>query len=172
MKHDPVYGIFGNIGGGTSAVAGVVKILGIPMKGQPKTLDDDLLHFSAPSFHILKERKGTWAFKHPLLTDYIEELHALIPNMKPIYVYRDPVAAAWRHTTKLNSPSLFEEHLERQRKMMEGPKGLHLSYERIIRDREKAVHQIAEYIDRPFNERAVEWLDPSKGYRRVSEYMV
>lgn len=172
MQDEPtVFGIFGNIGGGTSAVAGVVKLLGISMDGHPKTLDDNALYSSLPHFRILNDRKGTWAFKHPLLTDHIEEIAARV-NLKPIYVYRDPVAAAWRHDTKMNTVEMFEEHLRRQQRMMNGPDGLHLSYERIIRDRVNAVQVIADYVGKEPNRKAVDWLDPSLGYRRISEYVV
>lgn len=166
-----VFGIFGNVGGGTSAVAGVVKLLGIPMEGHPKTLDDNVLYASLPHFRILTERRGTWAFKHPLLTDHVEEIAKRV-NLKPIYVYRDPVAAAWRHDTKMNTKEMFEEHLRRQQLMMNGPDGLHLSYERIIRNRENAIQMIADYVGKEPNQKAVDWLDPSLGYRRISEYVV
>lgn len=163
----PVVGVFGIRGGGTSAIAGVVKLLGYQMWGEPKTLDDKELLADAPNFEILKQRKGEWAFKHPFLIDYIPQLKAKLP-LKPIYVFRDPVASAQHGAgDKLKATA---EDWANQEKMLGDKDGLYISYEKAITDREYTVAKIADFINKPINPKAVEWLNPKLGYRNISDY--
>lgn len=164
-----IVGIFGVQGGGTSAIAGVVKLHGFTMYGEPKTLDDNELLAAAPNFFpLIDERGDDWAFKHPFLTPHIHTLKKHIPDLKPIYIFRDPIASAYR--ARVKKKFMMEEDYKAMGDMFNGPDGLYLSYERVIRDREKAVNEIAEYLERPVNPRAIEWLNPDLGYRNIKDY--
>lgn len=160
-----VIGIFGVRGGGTSAIAGVVKLHGYTMSGHPKTLDDTDLYID---MSLATRRQGDWAFKHPFLTPRIRQLKHLIPGLKCIYVFRDPVASA-EHGAGNHIDMVTEDH-DTQSHMLGDKEGLYISYERAITFPEETVKKIAQFIDRPINPKAIKWLDPKLKYRDVSDY--
>lgn len=161
-----IVGVFGVRGGGTSAIAGVVHLLGFPFFGEPKTLDDTELY---KDLNVAKTRTGDWMFKHPFLTSKVHAISKQIPNLKIIYVFRDPVATAL-HSAGDYKMAVRDDHAL-QRTMLTGPEGLYISYERAIRYPEETVEQIAKYLDRPVNSHAILWLsEPEKKYRNISDY--
>lgn len=175
IQMSKVIGVFGNRGGGTSAVAGVVKLLGFKMWGKERTIDDNELYTTfQKNTHlidkVLAERNshGSWAFKHPFLTPHLKTLRTKIPNLKCIYVFRDPVATAEHGSGEYQLR--LKEDIDFMNFMLNDPDGLYLSYERITRHRAKAVHQIAEYLEVDVNPRAIDWLDPRLKYRLIADY--
>lgn len=161
-----VVGIFGVRGGGTSAIAGVVKLLGFKMYGEDKTIDDNELLFD---IDVIDKRSGEWAFKHPFLTEKINDLKSRIDDLKCIYVFRDPVASANHGAGKEHYELTAEDHAL-QTFMLGDKKGLYISYEIAMRYPYDTVRRIAEFINRPFNENAVKWLDPTLKYRSIADY--
>lgn len=166
-----VVGIFGNRGGGTSAIAGVVHLLGMPYYGKPKTLDDNDLMYAENRQTLIEERNalGDWMFKHPLLTPHIDQIKGFIPQLKCIYVFRDPVATS-SHGSSKSPLELITDDWEFQKHMLNDKQGLYISYERAITNREETVNTIAQYLKLPVNDAAVAWLDPALKYRDISDY--
>lgn len=166
-----VVGVFGQRGGGTSAIAGVVHLLGYKYYGKPKTLDDNDLLYSDNRRTLIEKRNqsGPWMFKHPFLTNYIDGIKALIPDLMPIYVFRDPVASSV-HGGGKTPLELITDDWKFQQQMLGDPDGLYISYERAIMDPHNTVSIIAEHIHKPVNTVAVAWLDPSLKYRDITDY--
>lgn len=166
-----VIGVFGQRGGGTSAIAGVVHLLGYPFYGKPKTLDDNDLCYSDDRLALIKERteKGDWMFKHPFLTQYIPYLKDHIPTLKCIYVFRDPVATSV-HGGGKTQLELITDDWKFQEYMLKDPDALYISYERAIMNPQETVATIAEYLEKSVNPRAIDWLDPSLRYRDIKDY--
>lgn len=161
-----IVGVFGRPKGGTSAVAGVVRVLDYPMWGHEEKLDDVELYTSKDKGSLIQSRGDTWAFKHPFLDTSM--MFGLIPGLKPIYVFRDPVAVITHHKEYAQQEQVRAELLE-QLRLVNQPAGLYVSYERLLENTEKEVRRIAEYVDRPFNEKAVSCV--YKGYHSIKTFL-
>lgn len=165
-----IYGIFGHHTGGTSSVAGVLAIHGLKWCGEPHTLDDNELYKAESYDQIIKDRGDEWFFKHPLMLD---SAHDLINRhkVKPIYVYRDPVAI-WMNSGKTPTREKIVQSAIYFTQMSELPDGLYVSYEKMQTETERVCREIAKYINRPFNEKCLEWVDNSKKYREIKDFLV
>lgn len=163
----PIIGVFGIRGGGTSAIAGVVKLHGYQMWGEPKTLDDVELYQNIEDT-LAKRPNHSWAFKHPFLLPKINFFKTAFPHFKPILVFRDPVASS-QHGAGDTTELIAQDWLD-QEYMLGHKDALYISYEKAIQEPELTVARIAEYIGKDVNHKAIEWLDPTLKYRNVSDY--
>lgn len=116
---------FGTARGGTSMVAGAIHLLGIPMgKNLPVNIED-------PSFvpeneksqdpktieNIKKtiakrnQKYDQWGWKHPNAQQYLKLVHQDIRNPYYISVYRDPIPAVIRVSSRNNNKNSPPEDL-------------------------------------------------------------
>ena len=169
-----IYGVVGQRKGGTSAVAGVLKILGVDMKyrDQGRLDDADLIMATRRGEvvvkRLIKERGYDWGFKHPLL-EY-DKVLPLLPRYKLIYVYRDPVAVIQHYKPEASSGQI-KKHLEEMEYFTNLPLGLNVSYEKLFDRTEEQVARIAKYVGLPFNEKAVRWVKEGKNYNNIDKYV-
>lgn len=164
-----IYGIIGTTQGGTSAVAAVVRDLGVPLEGLARCLDDGEL-FGPTEFpeEVVTERNakyGTWAWKYPIPYRPVE-YPILSHTDRIIVVWRDPLARAI-HRRDFNAPNMtvFEEWFELSDtfRRIEQPH-LHVSYEKILTKPEESVRNIADFLGIPYKQSAVRAIDHVKGY--------
>lgn len=162
-------GIIGMTQGGTSAVAAVVRGLGVHLDGLDRCLDDGEL-FGPVKFpqEIVDERNRKyplWAWKYPI-PHIPAEYPILNQTDKLIVVWRDPIARAV-HRRDLNAPNLtvFKEWFELANtfRNIKTPH-LHVSYEKVLQKPEEMVQTIADFINVPYKQSAVRAIDPVKGY--------
>lgn len=167
-----IYGIFGHHTGGTSAVAGILAIHGLKYWGQPKTLDDFELRNALrkqTERDLIRSRAHNWFFKHPLILD--NALHLIQRyNTKPIYVYRDPVAI-WMNSGKTPTREKIVQSAIFFTQMSELPAGLYVSYEKLQTETERVAKEIANYIGKEYNPKCLEWVDNSKKYRDIEDFL-
>jgi len=171
-----IFGVVGQRKGGTSAVAGILEILGVDMKYRDQTRLDDadlrqaMNRSSSIVRKLIKERGNDWGFKHPLVD--IEELLPFLEGkrVKFLYIYRDPVAVI-QHFKPTASQQEIKDSLEEMKKIADLPPGLSISYEKLLRDTEKEVMKIALYVEKPFKEEAVLWVTQGGGYRNIHKYV-
>ena len=164
-----VIGIIGTTQGGTSAVAAIVKALGVPLSGLDRCLDDAEL-FGPVKFpqNVVDERNSKyplWAWKYPI-ANTPAEYPILNQTDRLIIVWRDPIARAV-HRRDLNAPNMtvFKEWFEvvNSYRNVRGPH-LHVSYEKVLQKPEEMVQAIADFINVPYKQSAVRAIDPVKGY--------
>lgn len=165
-----IYGIFGHHTGGTSAVAGILAIHGLPFYGEPRTLDDTELRHALMKKRerdLFKERGNNWFFKHPLILDNCLDLINRF-KVKPIYVFRDP-AAIWLNSGKTPTREKIVQSCIFYTQMSEMPEGLYVSYEKLMTDKENQVKRICEYIGKEYNPKSLDWL--TQGYKPIADYL-
>ena len=165
-----IIGIIGMTQGGTSAVASVVKSLGVPMWGLDRTLDDAELFgpVEIPQAVITERNMSNplWAWKYPV--GYSGDLDF---SDKIIVVWRDPIARS-THRRDLNAPNMtvFDESFERMDtfRRIRQPH-LHVSYEKLLQKTPEVVQMIADFIGVPAVKDAVRAVDAQKGYEKTKE---
>lgn len=166
-----ITGIIGTTQGGTSAVAAVVKSLGVSITGLDRTLDDAGL-FATDANHatVAKSRGTDWAWKYPIA--YIpHEYPVLKVTDRFIVVWRDPIARSVHHRD-LNAPNMpvFNEWFDivRTYKRVPGPV-LHVSYEKLLVKTDETVQMIADFLDIPVTKEALLAVNAQKGYEMTKE---
>lgn len=164
-----ILGIIGATQGGTSAVAAVVKELGLPLEGLARCLDDAEL-FGPVDFpeEVVARRNGqygNWAWKYPIA--YLPSEYPILAHTdKLIIVWRDPLARSI-HKRDFNAPNMtvFNEWFELAKTWRKIPlPHLHISYEKLLVRPEESVRTIADFIGLPYKQSAVMKIDPDKGY--------
>ena len=160
-----VVGIIGTTQGGTSAVAAVVKSLGVPLEGLDRCLDDAALFgpVEIPQEVIAdrNQKHPHWAWKYPMA--YSKDLDF---TDRFIVVWRDPVARAV-HKRDFNAPNpvIFKEWFEITNTFLEIPQPvLHVSYEKLLVYPQKSVQTIADYLNVAVNPQAVAAINQKAGY--------
>lgn len=151
--------------GGTSAVAAVVRELGVFLQGLPRCLDDAAL-FGPEEIPAGIVRQRTlehpkWAWKYPV--PYSKELDF---TTHFIVVWRDPVARAI-HRRDFNAPNqqVFDEWFTIAPTFLHIPRPtLHVSYEKLLQHPETSVQTIADFIGQPYNPKVLSVIDPKRGY--------
>lgn len=172
--------------GGTSLVAGVLRKLGVFM-GQNMSPhggheDTEISQKEVPEIiemiHKRSKEFDTWGWKDPDCIDYI---HYLIEYLKdPVFlvVFRDPMATAMseagRQQGKPLSVCLWEAKIAIKKlvdfALQMRTKGYHvlaLSHEKAIVNPEEYVKQLARMLNLKFNQDAVDFINPAKGYQNV-----
>lgn len=166
-----ITGIVGMEQGGTSAVAAVVKALGVTMYGTEMTLDDvELFGSTADRKKVVAGRTGDWAWKYP---------HRSTTEMVPetdryILVFRDPAARAV-HRRDLNTarPEYIRDGLSYMSDVLSlyktGKPVLYVSYEKLLTKTPQMVTMIADFLGKPVTDLAKKVVDAESGYNKVIE---
>lgn len=160
-----IIGIIGMTQGGTSAVAAVVRELGVFLQGLPRCLDDAALFGPEEIPHGIVQQRTLehpkWAWKYPI--PYSEELDF---TTHFIVVWRDPLARAiHRRDFNAPNPTVFDEWFEIAPTFRNIPRPtLHVSYEKLLQHPEKTVQTIADFINEPYKQSAACVIDPKAGY--------
>lgn len=159
--------------GGTSAVAAVVKALGVTMHGSDMTLDDTELWGSrADRAAVMAGRVGDWAWKYPHRPDHTEE--KLPQTDRYILVFRDP-AARGMHNRDLNTvtPERIADGLEFMQRVLllykTGKPVCFVSYEKLLTKTPEMVQVIADFVGKPVTPLAISVVDHQKGYQNVTD---
>ncbi len=91
--------------GGTSMIAGLLRLIGIPMGERIDVASNEDLDFpearaSGPALSELIRRRNeqfeVWGWKDPLSYTYFEQVLTYLRNPHIIAIFRDPVAVALR----------------------------------------------------------------------------
>lgn len=166
--------------GGTTAVAGILQILGVDM-GYPLsdyTIEDLTLRQRHP--HLLAELCWTrgdqgpaWGWKDPTL---IDRWHTLAPllvglDVRPVVVMRDPHAIACtegREPSGIGYGQALVAAIPRLHALVGVADSVTVSYEHVIRDPLRVAGTIIRHLhlDPPIGTEAaiVRWIDPDRGY--------
>lgn len=171
-------GVFGNSRGGTSVVAGIVKILGVHLYSVRLSNDDDQLRKTGDPWSLIAERNAEhdiWGFKNPSLLSSAKTMESMLRNPYYIFVSRDPIASLTQECDLFDTRFLANAD-ERNKKFYTalhevGVPHIVFSYERLVQDPEKFVHRIADFIGLPFNELAVKFVNQKKGYQKVDDFL-
>lgn len=175
-----ITGIVGMDRGGTSAVAVVVKALGVHMYGCDHTLDDTEMWGSrADRSAVLAQRNALvqrnalhhpygWGWKYPFPWGRED----VSWTDRYIVVYRCPVARAvhGRAYNQLQAARV-EDSLQKMKDLMLVPEPkLMVSYEKLLTDTRKVVQSIADFLEVPMNEDAIKVVDHVLGYESTKKY--
>lgn len=171
-------GIFGHSRGGTSATAGVVRLLGVHLFSNRISNDDGPLHASIHPGSIIAVRNAeydVWGFKHPALLGRVQQLQRELRNPHFIFVSRDPVASLSADRDVFEALDLQEAE-QRSFEFFDAVKKctvpfIVISYEKLVKNPQAVVYQIADFIGTPVNHRAVAFVNQSKGYQKVDDFL-
>lgn len=155
-----ITGIVGVERGGTSAVAGVVFHLGIPMHGEDTTLDDNELYQNPRAW---EKRTGDYAWKH---TKMWQRGYNLDFTDRFIFVFRDAVASAMHGYDDLIEEKLWHRFNEYSTFKTDKPH-LYVSYEKLLLDKGVTVGRIADFLGVPVTEAALSVVDNTRGYFNI-----
>ena len=190
--------VIGNAKSGTSAVTGVLRILGVNMGEEMaencKKANEDVAWAEVgkdfDQMKALADRRDRendiWGWKDPSLINYLPTIHRFLSNPRYIFVYRDPVAVARRQVKDYRTSRLkYEERIRHHQEcnyvmtsfMIAHPDThiLSVSYEKLLTDTGNIVNEIAEYVGLPVSDRAyancISYVQPNLGYRSVDPYL-
>lgn len=194
LPPDRTYVCIGLERGGTSAVAGVMRGLGVPIGDAAAGLDGNN---EDPSFHAkglgemrqtIRERNETypvWGWKYPTAARYLPALIKDLRNPHFIVVYRDAVATAlgrkkWDgdFLDRDARLSLHEASVATEANtsfaLATGAPCLMVSYEKAMADKAALVAELAEFLGQEVPAGAamsnfVDYLEPGS-YKRFEDY--
>lgn len=151
--------VLGAFRGGTSVVAGLLRIFGIfmgeriaPLLGNNEDLDLQTNDIEKVK-RIIRDRNekyDVWGWKYPDSKEYIEKIIGEIRNPKLIIVFRDVYAIALSENKKMgwNIKGQLQRALRQQKKLVEIAMkyDCHLvSYEKMLIRKEYEVERLAEF---------------------------
>lgn len=187
MSHpsERTIGVFGNSRGGTTATIGLVHLLGVPLYSTRLSLDDAQLE------HIVSARRGdprniiarrdeehdVWGFKAPALLEHAPMLQKHLRNPYYIYVTRDPISSLSHENEIFEYTDVhFKDAIQRADRQWEAIGNttcpfIVVSYERLIKNPNAIIRQIADFIGLPFSHQAVDFINAKKGYRKMDEFL-
>lgn len=183
---------------GTSAVAGVTRILGVNfgdqmgewdnysedlglIQGIPKRNFD---HF-AGLFHAReKASDAPVGMKHPSVVPYLTQIDArMMGDIRYILTFRDPIASMQKRkfVRRAERRKVFEEyarHMEELRMFWESIPTrpvLLVSYEKMLTDTENNVRAIANFLDlrvtEDLLERCTKYVKPEANYHDIAPFL-
>lgn len=168
-----VFTICGLPGGGTSAISNIFYQLGLPMDNgkyvenhnedieiREAIIKDNWNEFKK-LVNIRNNKYKNWGWKYPNTWKKLDKIKEIIPDLKIVYVLRDPWAC---------SETLVRRHIKHQRELDKKPIDyltiklntlrmlcktiksetnpfIVVSYEKIIRDTENQVKRIADFLE-------------------------
>ena len=166
--------VLGNFRGGTSAVAGILRLLGIPMgkRFDPANNHEDL-DFQAKDVEtinrLIQERNkefDVWGWKDPMTIQNIDKLKNL-RNPQFIVVFRDPYAKALSEQ-KYNNWTI-EQGLKQAREYNSllidfalTHKCFLISYEKLLVYPEQEIKRLADFLGVDFKKEIVNFIQPGK----------
>lgn len=178
--------IGGHYRGGTSMVAGLLKIFGLPI-GDRLDLgnNEDLDLRDATEEKILQvvatrnAEHAVWGWKDPGVHRTIRSCHSALRNPRFVFVLRDVFACAQAERWKGQAPDVFlamKRKHEEQTRMLSFLDRIHaarrplfvLSYDRALSNPERAVDQLAVFtgfaLDPETRRRAIAFIEPERGH--------
>ncbi len=189
IKTKRTYVVLGCKRGGTSMLAGVLRLLGINMgdniNGNGNHEDQDMSDRNLEDMINMVQQKNlayeVWGWKDPMAIDYIHYLMPFLINPVFLTIFRDPCAVANSEAVKHNkdfTPALWEA--------MEQLKKLHyfsmypdkyipdnngqlyvLSYEKAMTDTEGTFRELSTALDLEFNPEILDFVSPE--YKNLKE---
>jgi|LakMenE01Jun11ns_1017448.scaffolds.fasta_scaffold9915731_1 hypothetical protein len=156
--------VLGTPRGGTSVVAGICHMLGIPMglNIDPSNVEDrrfrelrhspDRVQGAATFFERLRCGRDIAGVKDPTLADWIDECYPQVPEPVLVVVSRDVYATAQREECSGNDLfASLQEAIRRKFGLLDFVEPLDsplivLSYERLILDPRRAVVSLANFL--------------------------
>lgn len=179
MNEQRTIAVFGNSRGGTTAVIGVVNLLGVKVFSSRLSLDDAQMRTADPRPVIEQRNKEVdiWGFKNPGMIREVPMIQDLLRNPLFIFVSRDPIAslAQDKHVFECNHKTLHDAQ-DRSERFFGAIKSckypyIIVSYEKLVREPETIIGQIANFIGKPMNDRAVAFINQEKGYQKMDEFL-
>ncbi len=177
---------FGHFRGGTSMVAGILRMLGLFMGNRVEAGNNEDTEFKdAPSDVIrrrIRERNAAhdvWGFKYPGVFENGEEWIDALRNPFFVFVSRDPLASAQGEVFRRAFDDEFEalrtkvEHQVKMQALLErimrrGDPLLLISYERALRYPRELVDALGDFVGLEVTdetrERAVGFVEPERGH--------
>ena len=173
--------------GGSSMVAGLLRILGIDMGDKIKSdKHEDLDILWKPTEHIIKviqdynQRKLVWGFKTPWIGNHIHQIYPHLINPQFIVINRnfDDVV----NSTVNRNPNATKQGAAERTSMLNAKLNdfmlkypnhnyLHLDYDKCLQDKEGTVRALADFIgiklDKDKLEKCKKFM--SKGYKTLDE---
>ena len=163
-----VVGCIGVQRGGTTALAGVVKLLGYRMYPTNRALDDHELHkaIEHSEFEKVSKRGDEWAFKHTQIWQWHDRIEKCIPNIRYIFIFRDAVASAQHSNSHPSTDKIFHRYNQYAAFRTDRP-ALYVSYEKLVLETEETVRTIADFVEKDVTQEAVAFVNKSKGYQDI-----
>lgn len=184
MSKYRTYIVLGNMRGGTSMVAGTLRILGVNMGDnidEENHEDLDLQHRHPLHLRDLIEEKNgkhnVWGWKDPMLIDCIDDMVWLCPLRHPLFIiiFRDIYATALRMVKEEGwlmrdcLDRLADQDMKLVSFMNSGHPTVGFSYEKAIADPRTFIESLLKVTDLEADEetieRAVDFIRP--GYRTI-----
>jgi hypothetical protein len=174
------YIVMGCKRGGTSLVAGILRILGVYMGDEfidDNHEDQEFRKKSTKEIINLIEKRNReyeiWGWKDPESIDYIHHVLPYLVNPVFILVYRDPMAIAMSESSRQEKKvgdSLFEA-VNVIRRLTDfalfTDNTYVVSYEKAILNPEQYVRDMSNTLGLEYNEKAVKFINPEKGYQKI-----
>lgn len=182
---EKTFPIFGLPRGGTTAVTGVVRRLGIFMGDDlPVNLEDPLFSklskVSSKTVEARNAAHAVWGWKFPNATQYLDNIFSDLRNPRFIMVTRDlaanAIAISSRHGNynRLKSLEIVMLNTQRNFAMMTRMRKpvLMVSYEKLLMKTDQTVREIADFLcvapDEATIEAAVDFVQPG-AYQPVKD---
>ena len=163
------YVVLGCFRGGTSAVAGLLRLFGIDMGDKRyykiTSEDEEFIKFHKDGdwegfekfVNELDSKKSVWGYKYPGSKDDFDKIHKLLKSPKYILVYRDPEAIIRSEVNRngndyastisfVNSQlqKMFEIH---ERLIEENVEHVVISYEKLLFEKQKEIEKLAKFCN-------------------------
>jgi len=165
--------IIGTPRGGTSAVAGVVHRLGIPMgENLPNNYEDqDFIPANRSNFRSViaarNEQHTTWGFKFPNAGSYLADFAEDFTNPVLIIVERDAAASLKRIMRRQKAPAMdvmagiLKRKLDNARlaESLQWPL-LYVSYEKLVQYKSSAITELADFLNQNVTPEQVASIEP------------
>jgi hypothetical protein len=165
--------IIGTPRGGTSAVAGVVHRLGIPMgENLPNNYEDpDFKPENRGNFREVitarNEQHAVWGFKFPNAGSYLEGFAGDFINPVLVIVERDAAASLKRIMRRQTAPAIdvmtgiLKRKLDNARlaKSLEWPL-LYVSYEKLVQYKSSAIAELAAFLNQDLSAEQSASIEP------------
>lgn len=177
------YIVTGLIKGGTSVVAALLELMGIPMgRGIEKFDDDNTLRqlLSVKDYRaLIKSRVKTWGFKYPGIgAEQLRIIEERVNNPHFVLVFRDPMAVTMhdgRDKTNrcgrlLYVKSQYLLELSGFIRSAQSPIAV-ISYEKLLINKEEEIIKLARFCEIEIDEKVlhecVDFIIPEDKYRRI-----
>ncbi len=171
--------------GGTSMVAGVVRELGIDL-GPSLGVNHEDPEFLPQDVPIIRARiaernatSGTWGWKMPHTTDYIDEIEQDLRNPHIIFVFRNVLGTALSQERHSGADIDVALRVSMQRLQTTVEKIGKLSSPMLLTDYDAALYDPAGFVgcltsflglhpDEATRARALSFIDADQGYRQIA----
>ena len=185
---EATYIVLGNPHGGTTLVAGLLRILGVFMGRQLDTWTQEDILMRTDNVEQLQsavESRNaefkTWGWKCPGSTHYLDSLKSDVRKPRFIVIFRDPYATMLRRVVPEDRDpvELYEEWIDGARKQLSLVKDfdaptLFISYEMALKKPEALIEDLSQFVHRspPTEEQAskmLRYIKPDGGYGFLQE---